>query len=69
MVIIGLNSVHNPFNQAGMREERNPFEASSLWGYLFAKVLTQKTRLNTGLQGLWHEIYYNSNRESCHQSE
>ena len=31
MVIIGPNmSVHKPFNQEGMREERNPIEASSL---------------------------------------
>ena len=32
MVIIGLNmSVHKPFNQAGMREERNPIEAFTLF--------------------------------------
>ena len=67
MVIIGINSVHKPFNQAGMREAENPLWSFIIIGLDFSRVRTQKTRLNTGLQELWYEIYYNSNRESCYE--
>ena len=62
--------MHKPFSQAGMSEEKASFELSFFIGLAFCQgTYPENYRLNIGLQELWHEMYYNSKRENCQQSE